>query len=79
MLLLWFTEKMANPSFLKKLRWPFEILILYIIIYDYISHLAILSPRYLIAGLRRVKAVSNSQATEQLLENYFCPAKPTLK
>lgn len=71
MLLLWFTEKMANPSFLKELRWLFEILILCIIIYDYISHLAVLSPRYLIAGLRRAKAVSNSQAPEQLFENYF--------
>lgn len=77
--LLWFAEKMANSSSLRELRWPFEILILYIIIYDYISHFAILSPRYLIAGLRRVKAVSNSQATEQLLENYFFPARSTLK
>lgn len=70
---------MANPSVLKELRWPFEILILYIIIYDYISHLVFLSPRYLIAGLRIVKAVSHSQATQQLLENYFIPNKPILK
>lgn len=68
--LLWFAEKMANSSFPRELGWPFEILILYIIIYiiyDYISHFAFLSPRYLIAGLRGVKPVSNSQATEQLL------------
>lgn len=77
--LLWFAEKKANSSFARELRWPSEILILYIIIYDHISHFAILSPRYLIAGLRRVKAVSNSQATEQLLENYFLPSKATLK
>lgn len=68
--LLWFAEKMAN-SFPRELRWPFEILILCIIIYDYISYFAILNPRYLIAGLRGGKAVSNSQVTEQLLENYF--------